>query len=289
MLQVARLAPKLLGDASTRVADFFHSQQDTIGGFVDREGKTDLYYTVFGIEGLLALSQPVFTNRLRDYLRSFGDGENLDLVHLTCLIRCWAGLPPECRLDFPTSQIQARLDSFHCADGGYRISLEDNSSSLYGCFMAVAAYQDLGQSIPDSEHVVAFIQGLRDPQGGYFNALGISVSLVPSTAAAVSLLRHLDAPYLNPEVRRWLLSCFHPQGGFRMNPDGALPDLLSTATALHALASLKAELGSWKEPCLDFIDTLWNNRGGFSGNWEDSQLDCEYTYYALLALGHLAL
>ena len=57
----------------------------------------------------------------------------------------------------------------------------------------------------------------------------------------------------------------------------------SVATALHALASLKVELGSRKEPCLDFIDTLWNNRGGFCGNWEDGQLDCEYTYYALLA------
>jgi hypothetical protein len=68
-----------------------------------------------------------------------------------------------------------------------------------------------------------------------------------------------------------------------------MPDLLSTATALHALSSLKVELGPWKEPCLDFIDTLWNSRGGFCGNWEDSHLDCEYTYYALLALGHLSL
>ena len=40
---------------------------------------------------------------------------------------------------------------------------------------------------------------------------------------------------------------------------------------------------------LDFIDTLWTNRGGFYGNWTDDVLDCEYTYYGLLALGHLSL
>jgi hypothetical protein len=44
-----------------------------------------------------------------------------------------------------------------------------------------------------------------------------------------------------------------------------------------------------KEPCLDFIDSLWSAAGGFHGNWADDTLDPEYTYYGLLALGHLAL
>ena len=43
------------------------------------------------------------------------------------------------------------------------------------------------------------------------------------------------------------------------------------------------------ERCLDFIDTLWNATGGFHGNWTDDYLDCEYTFYGLLALGHLSL
>ena len=43
--------------------------------------------------------------------------------------------------------------------------------------------------------------------------------------------------------------------------------------------------------CLDFIDTLWTNRGSFFSSWadEDETLDVEYTYYGLLALGHLSL
>jgi hypothetical protein len=289
MLQVARLAPKLLGESTGLVANFLRSQEAVPGGFVDREGKDDLYYTVFGIEGLLALREPRPIDRLCVYLRSFGDGENLDLVHLTCLIRCWAGLPPALRQDLSIDRLLGRVAPFHTPDGGYALSPGAPLGSLYGCFMAVGAYQDLAQPMPGGSMLLKFVEGLRDPKGGYFNGLDMPVSLVPSTAAAVCLLRHLGADRIDPGVSQWLLSCFHPQGGFCMHPESILPDLLSTATALHALSSLKAELDPCREATLDFIDTLWNSRGGFCGNWEDSYLDCEYTYYALLALGHLAL
>ena len=72
-------------------------------------------------------------------------------------------------------------------------------------------------------------------------------------------------------------------------PTAPIPDLLSTATTLHALARLGKPLDDIKEPCLDFVDTLWTNHGSFYGHWADDQLDSEYTYYGLLALGHLSL
>ena len=59
--------------------------------------------------------------------------------------------------------------------------------------------------------------------------------------------------------------------------------------ALHALAGLQAPIDSIKEQCLDFIDTLWTNEGSFHGHWHEDVLDCEYTFYGLLALGHCAL
>ena len=69
-----------------------------------------------------------------------------------------------------------------------------------------------------------------------------------------------------------------------------MPDLLSTATTLHALAALEVRLTEEQtERCLDFVDSLWNADGGFHGNWTDDYLDCEYTFYGLLALGHLSL
>ena len=42
------------------------------------------------------------------------------------------------------------------------------------------------------------------------------------------------------------------------------------------------------KPCLDFLDSLWTNQGSFYGHWADHHLDAEYTFYGLLALGHLA-
>ena len=72
-------------------------------------------------------------------------------------------------------------------------------------------------------------------------------------------------------------------------PGAPIPDLLSTATALHALAGLQCPCDGLREPCLDFIDSLWTNAGAFHGHWQDEGLDVEYTYYALLALGHLSL
>ena len=91
MLQVARLSPNLLGDSSALVSQFLRSQLLPDGGFTDRAGNSDLYYTVFGLESFVALRDdpPVETIA---YLERFADGDGLDFVHLACLGRCWATL-----------------------------------------------------------------------------------------------------------------------------------------------------------------------------------------------------
>src|SRR5438874_4045495 len=97
MLQVARLGPRLLGDSADLVQTFLLGQQNPDGGFKDREGKSDLYYTVFGLEGLSAFTvhspqAAQVVERAELYLHTFGSGEGLDFVHLCSLARCWAGL-----------------------------------------------------------------------------------------------------------------------------------------------------------------------------------------------------
>jgi hypothetical protein len=114
------------------------------------------------------------------------------------------------------------------------------------------------------------------------------VGLTPSTAAAVTLYRVLGNRPPEPVIE-WLLERRLLDGGFFATSLAPLPDLLSTATALHALSCGGSDLDFIREPCLDFVDSLWSNRGGFYGNWSDDVQDCEYTYYGLLALGHLSL
>src|ERR1043166_5266509 len=86
MLQVARLAPKVLGYSSSLVIEFFQKHLNPDGGFADRAGQTDLYYTVFGLEGLLVLRVDP-PEKIQRYLESFVDPGKLDFVHLCCLAR----------------------------------------------------------------------------------------------------------------------------------------------------------------------------------------------------------
>ncbi len=288
MLQVARLAPKLLGESSDLVVHFLHSQMNEDGGFKDRAGQSDLYYTMFGMESLIAMCADVPTHTIALYLHRFGSGDGLSLVHLTCLARSWADMPPDLRETFPREPIIRRIESYRSGDGGYNASAGSPYGTVYGCFLALGAYQDLGMEMPNPMKLLDCLEHLRTDDGGYANQSDMSVGLTPVTAAAVMLLRHLDQP-LQPPLAEWLLSRCYADGGFFATPFAPIPDLLSTATALHALAGMKVDFERIKEPCMDFIDSLWTNRGGFYGNWRDESLDCEYTYYALLALGHLSL
>lgn len=288
MLQVARLAPKLLGDASDLCTQFIQRQHHSEGGFLDRAGVRDLYYTIFGTEALIALRADLPSGALAAYLASFGDGEGLDFVHLTCLARCWAALPEPYRSQAPREALLARLAPYRAADGGYDAAEGAERGTVYGCFLALGAYQDLGAELPEPARMVRCVQSLEANDGGFANQADMPLGLTPPTAAAVTLLRHLGAP-ASSRTAEWLLSRCHPEGGFYATPLAPLPDLLSTATALHALAGMQVSLDAIKEPCLDFLDTLWSSQGAFYGTWADDELDCEYTYYALLSLGHLSL
>ena len=89
-------------------------------------------------------------------------------------------------------------------------------------------------------------------------------------------------------VGDWLMDQHQSLGGFLAAPMAPMPDLLSTATALHALYVLQRPMGEEGPKCLEFVESLWTDGGGFRGYLEDDQADVEYTYYGLLALGHLA-
>jgi prenyltransferase beta subunit len=294
MLQVARLAPRLLDDASGLVRDFVLDHLAADGGFEGRDGRSDLYYTVFGIESLIALAGRESLGivlpeaRIAAYLSTFGDGAGLDLVHLASLARAWAGLRMTPVPEAPRRAMLSRLDAFRAAGGGYHGTRGSETGTVYGAFLALGAYQDLGGELPDPRGLAAFVRGMETEDGAYANDRALRVGSTNATAAAVTVLRHLGEPP-HAGVADWLEARCRRDGGFVAAPGTPLPDLLSTATALHALAGLERSFASLKEPCLDFVDSLWTGRGSFHATWADDDLDCEYTYYGLLALGHLSL
>jgi prenyltransferase beta subunit len=289
MLQVARVGPKALGDSAELVRAFFLRQFSEEGGGRDRAGKADLYYTIFALAGLQALQAEAPVGRARQYLCGFGDGAALDFVHLGALARCWAAVGFEkMPADLPGALL-ARIETFRARDGGYDSDPDAAHGNAYGCFVALGAYQDLQRAMPEPLRMVQCLKFLETPDGAWGNARGLALGSTNATAAAVTLLHQLGMP-MNAAVGDWLLARVHPQGGFLAMPNAPIPDLLSTATALHALACLEREIpAAVRERCLDFIDTLWSADGGFHGHWADDHLDAEYTFYGLLALGHLSV
>ena len=291
MLQIARVASKALGDSTALVREFLLKQCNEDGGFRDRAGRSDLYYTVFGLDGLLALQAELPARKVADYLGGFRGGDGLDFVHLCCLARCWAALEDGARLSLPAdwrAEIAGHVQEFRSADGGFSPVRKGAKATAYGCFLAIAAHQDLQAPLPDALELVRALKWLETPDGAWANERGLKLGATNATAAAATLLRHLSMP-VDARVGRWLRTQCHSQGGFLAAPGAPMPDLLSTATALHALAGLQVSIDDIREASLDFVDSLWTNEGGFFGHWGEETLDCEYTYYGLLALGHLSI
>lgn len=289
LLQVARLAPRLLGDSTDLVRDFFSRQITAEGGACDRTGRADLYYTIFALAGMQALDVPPPVEHVETYLRSFQTGENLDFIHVSALARCWASIGRERMPDGLDHALLRRIEEFRKPDGGYEGDRHLAHGTAYGAFVALGAYQDLGHTPPEPVKLIRALKRLESADGAWSNVPGAKVGALNATAGAVTLICHLGFP-VNQAVGDWVLAQEHPQGGFRAVPGAPLPDLLSTATALHALAVLEHRVSSAiHERCLDFMDSLWTAEGGFHGHWADEYVDAEYTYYGLLALGHLSL
>jgi len=289
MLQVARLAPAVLGEEATGlIRDFVLSQQHEAGGFHDRDGAPDLYYTSFAIDCLTAMQQGLPETSLRNFLDTQKESVGqLDFVHACCLARCYSALS-ERPATADLADVFDRIEYYRSTKGGYNQDQDSETGSAYACFLAYGAYSEHGLDVPDREGIAGCLEQLAVAGGAWANDVELPVANVPATAAAVTLSRNLRLP-IPEETSGWILDSFHPTGGFLPFPLATMPDLLSTAVALHALDGLQADFQGKKERILDFIDSLWTAAGGFHGTWDDDDLDIEYTYYGLLALGHLAL
>lgn len=292
MLQVARLSRRSLGDAADLVVSFIESTAAPDGGYCNRDGRRDLYYTSFALDTLFALEalQPndAHAVRTRQWLDALGDGRGLDLVHRCCLARAWASQPQASWPPGLAEALAAGLAPHRAADGGYASRTGAAHGTAYGCFLALNAHADLGQPLPDPDGIAGCVESLRSADGGFSNEAGRPIGSTTATAAAVATLRSVGR-HAPAGVAEWLLARRYPEGGFTAAPDAPIPDLLSTAVALHALDALEAPWRDTREQVLDFLDSLWTAAGAFHGSWADDQPDSEYTFYGLVALGHASV
>lgn len=284
-LRLRRAVGALDGAARQEMADFVRATRNPDGGYRGRDDTSDLYYTSFALELLVALDTPDDSPQLAEYLRASAARTDLSLIDRVCLLRSltfggYEGLEP--------SELLEGLESYRSADGGYSPLPAAARSTAYAPYLISLAYAGFNLPPPQPERLVAAVSALALSDGGFANDDSLSSGATPPTAAALVLLHHLvgAAPQ---GATDFLLRRYCADGGFTAVEGAPVADLLSTATALHALRAAGVPLASLRESCLGFVEERWRDNGGFCAHALDAVADCEYTFYGLLALGNLLL
>jgi hypothetical protein len=284
---MARAVPVPGFDADAFAA-FVESRRASDGGFAGRAGTSDLYYTVFGLDCLVALGRDVHPERLAEYLRTFGDGEGMDFMHLCCLARCWAGLADLGLEPGPVRDTLAEHVGRHRSDdGGFAPQPDTPRGTVFGAVFGGGAMEDLGCGLDRADELQACIRRCRCSGGGYANDSLTGVPTTPTTAGALMVL-HGPGREDESESLDWLKTRQGPDGGLRAAEVVPAGDLLSTGVGLYALFLHGVPLRDWQiEAARRFVFGRRTPEGGFFGSVADPTPDCEYAFYALLALGSM--
>jgi prenyltransferase beta subunit len=278
---------KLTASATEKIRQFLKSQRAPEGGFFNRKGEVDLYYTFFGLINSIVLDLDLPVHQLKQYFDRF-DYDTLSMVHLTCLVKCRAILQVFKGIPLDQTEINRYTQAilkFRTSNGSFSYDGQGQGFP-YAAFIALNFYQDLGQPIDQQERLLSALEEYRTADGAYRNPAATQQGMLLSTVAALQVIRHLS-DRIDEQALSWIKSQYQPVGGFTASAANPLPDMLSTAVALFTWAVCGESLASIRQPVGNFVDDHWDSCGGFRATVLDDICDCEYTYYGLLALGAL--
>ncbi|MDA1231404.1 MAG: terpene cyclase/mutase family protein [Planctomycetota bacterium] len=187
-------------------------------------------------------------------------------------------------------RVMASIEGNRTSDGGYSKSNEGALGSTYQSFLVALTYELLGQKMPRRNAMVQFLFDRQRDDGGFVEIAPMKRSGTNPTAAAVALLRQLNAieADIADDVMGFLTDVVSAEGGFQANTRIPFADGLSTFTGLltsHDLGRRDLippdKILEWVTSCLELPD------GGFRGASWDQQADVEYSFYGLGILGLL--
>ena len=253
------LEPEMLFE----IQAFILRKQTAEGGFADRAGKCDLYYSLFGYYAAEVLLITEVKEPLRKYVKKTVDEIALSGVHLYCGAILYAKL-------FGFDDTSKRLRKQVKTD----VKQTKNQQSEYTNFLGILALYYL-------EDFAGILRILRSYKSFRFP----ETLPCPVMAAKTILLETAGKP--DKSAANKLLAFYRGKGGFAALKQAPAEDLLSTAVALYALHFIDADIRLIKPECLSFIDGLYDN-GGFLSMPVDVETDVEYTFYGLLGLGALS-
>lgn len=258
------------------VLRFLVTQQNPDGGFRDRGGRSDLYYSLFG--GLILKGSPLNspkgdlaenTGALLQLLQFVIGQSHLEIpgfIEQCCLVL----LQKELKVS-RLSRVNALLKLGRSFWKERRsINLSYRSFVLFLTLDAVLPFRGI----------------LKRFSGKMLSRVEVNEhSPCSEIAAKVFLLKILGKE--GRKEHQLLMSLASKSGGFKAFAHLDHADMLSTAVALFALQNAGFDLRLLKPACLDFIGQNFADGAFLSGDG-DPTADVEYTFYGLLALGVLA-
>jgi len=290
------------------------AQEHPEGGFKNRRGNAELYYTTFGLRSLSALNAltPEVAQRSYAFLQKLQQdrgGTCGDAVSAAswwdAVALCEEVLGPQFSQEQRgewTQRTHARLSLLQRADGGWAKTAIEGNGSLYHTFLAFCAYFRMGAIVPETVKLKDFIKGLEQSGGGFLEnkfskrpgtngtAAGVALSLLlrargtvgrfASWTGLAQALLPLAIKDLAPHAA-YVATMRGEEGGFYAMPAAPIADLLSTFTALFTLVLLERSEANLTSRALAYARSLEQDEGGYVGFALEATADCEYTFYGL--------
>jgi len=214
----------------------------------------------------------------------------LSLVISAVLLEMAAGI--DVFADVGRDRRQAVIDFvefFRRPDGGYAKTPRGGQGSTYHTFLVAVCKEIVGIPLDGTQQMIELVRSRQREDGGFVEVAPMRQGGTNPTAAAVGLLKMLDA--LDEPTRttagRFLAGMQTAEGGLRANTRIPVADLLSTFTGLVALSDLDAASAVDAAAALRFVERLQQPGGGFRAGAFDDAVDVEYTFYGLGALALL--
>lgn len=231
------------------------------GGYANKAGKSDLYYTLFGVLVEEALYGSFNSTRTGSYVERTLTAKEPQGVELHCAaillsklkkIRSWPQLAERVKHD--------------------TLNIPDTSSYNYYLSLLSLYY------VKDLRGIMKLLQRPKTDH--------LQDQTPCPVVAAQAIAAKLSGAKANG-IEGALMTHYTGDGSFKALKESPTGDLLSTSVALYALNFGGYDLRAIKPDCLSYIDSLYE-AGSFRATGLDFDTDVEYTFYGLLALGALA-
>ncbi len=249
-------------ETQNELRDFVSKNQHADGGFVDRGGAADLYYSLFGFWMAEALNMEKQLESLKGFISIKKKEEHINTVDRFALMLIDLGTHHG---EKPRVQLIKQL---------FNPDYQANFSYQLFLFLLVFDAR-FGRKPGLNFFVRLWLRFYRLPVGSPCSMLAAI------TVARVEVGLKVDI------FQKQLLAYFDENSGFKAFDHLTTGDMLSTSVALFALKKSGFDMRLIAPTCLDFIQKNYAEGAFLSGDGDQTR-DLEYSFYGLLALGCLA-